>query len=137
MSALERSLAENFPNIIELPSGLKLEATLTPPSPVTELDEERGATALSGKRLAVCLHPWARLGGNMNDPCVSSATFFFNGLPLKRHPTRELGKQGTQRASAPTYSLSQILCSVLQRARRWALFGLEIVHGATGGRGPA
>jgi uncharacterized protein len=68
MSALERPLAENFPKIIELPSGLKLEASLTPPSPVTELDEERGATAQSGKRLAVCLHPWARLGGNMNDP---------------------------------------------------------------------
>jgi uncharacterized protein len=74
MTHLERPLTETFPKIIELPSGLHLEASLTPPSPVTELDEERGANALSGKRLAVCLHPWARLGGNMNDPCV----FFFS-----------------------------------------------------------
>ncbi|KAI0255135.1 alpha/beta-hydrolase [Lactifluus subvellereus] len=70
MSVLERPLAETFPRIIELPSGLKLEASLTHPSPVTELDKERGATAQSGKRLAVCLHPWARLGGNMNDPVL-------------------------------------------------------------------
>jgi hypothetical protein len=70
MAALERPLSENFPRIIELPSGLKLEACLTPPGPVTELDEERGAAQLPGKRLAVCLHPWARLGGNMNDPYV-------------------------------------------------------------------
>jgi uncharacterized protein len=74
MTHLERPLTETFPKIIELPSGLHLEASLTPPSPVTELDEERGASAFSGKRLAVCLHPWARLGGNMNDPCV----FFFS-----------------------------------------------------------
>ena len=73
MSALDRPLSEIFPKIIELPSGLKLEACLTPPGPVTDLDEERGrgAAQLPGKRLAVCLHPWARLGGNMNDPCVS------------------------------------------------------------------
>jgi len=45
---------------------------LTPPGPVTELDEERGAAQLPGKRLAVCLHPWARLGGNMNDPVLQA-----------------------------------------------------------------
>jgi len=65
-------MSETFPKIIELPSGLKLEACLTPPGPVTELDEERGAAQLPGKRLAVCLHPWARLGGNMNDPVLQS-----------------------------------------------------------------
>ncbi|KAI9463226.1 Alpha/Beta hydrolase protein [Lactarius psammicola] len=72
MAALERPPSETFPKIIELPSGLKLEACLTPPSPMTELDEERGATQLPGKRLAVCLHPWARLGGNMNDPVLQA-----------------------------------------------------------------
>jgi len=72
MSALERPLSEIFPKVIELPSGLKLEACLTPPGPVTELDEERGAAQLPGKRLAVCLHPWARLGGNMNDPVLQA-----------------------------------------------------------------
>ncbi|KAI0267768.1 alpha/beta-hydrolase [Gloeopeniophorella convolvens] len=59
-----------FPDIVELPSGLKIEATLTPPGDMTELDEERGASSLPGKRLAVCLHPWARLGGNMDDPVL-------------------------------------------------------------------
>lgn len=72
MAALERPLSEIFPKIIELPSGLELEACLTHPSPVTELDEERGAAQLPGKRLAVCLHPWARLGGNMNDPVLQA-----------------------------------------------------------------
>ncbi|KAH9168804.1 alpha/beta-hydrolase [Lactarius sanguifluus] len=66
------ALPEIFPKIIELPSGLKLEGCLTPPSPVTELDEERGAAQLPGKRLAVCLHPWARLGGSMNDPVLQA-----------------------------------------------------------------
>lgn len=70
MAALDRPITAMFPRILELPSGLKLEVSLTPPGPVTELDEERGVAALPGKRLAVCLHPWARLGGNMNDPCV-------------------------------------------------------------------
>ncbi|KAI0303595.1 alpha/beta-hydrolase [Multifurca ochricompacta] len=70
--ALDRPLSETFPKIIELPSGLKLEVSLTFPGPVTELDEERGAPSLPGKRLAVCLHPWARLGGNMNDPVLQA-----------------------------------------------------------------
>ncbi|KAI0269492.1 alpha/beta-hydrolase [Russula aff. rugulosa BPL654] len=61
-----------FPRILELPSGLKLEVSLTPPGPVTDMDEERGVAALPGKRLAVCLHPWARLGGNMNDPVLGA-----------------------------------------------------------------
>ncbi|KAI9458769.1 alpha/beta-hydrolase [Russula earlei] len=69
MTALERPLSETFPKIIQLPSGLKLEASLTPPGPVTEMDEGRGVTA---KRLAVFLHPWARLGGNMDDPILGS-----------------------------------------------------------------
>ena len=70
MSAPGRPLKEWFPSILELPSGLKLEATITPPGPVTEMDEERGAAALPGQRLAIGLHPWARLGGNKDDPCV-------------------------------------------------------------------
>ena len=70
MATLDRPITAMFPRILELPSGLELEVSLTPPGPVTELDEERGAAALPGNRLAVCLHPWARLGGNMNDPCV-------------------------------------------------------------------
>jgi uncharacterized protein len=71
MTAPERPLMEWFPRIIQLPSGLKIEASLTPPGPVTDMDEERGAATLPGKRLAICLHPWARLGGNKDDPYVS------------------------------------------------------------------
>lgn len=71
MTAPDRPLMEWFPSILELPSGVKLDATMTPPGPVTEMDEERGVAALPGQRLAICLHPWARLGGNKEDPCVS------------------------------------------------------------------
>ena len=75
MAALDRPVTAMFPRALELPSGLKLEVSLTPPGPVTELDEERGAAALPGKRLAICLHPWARLGGNMDDPCVLKPSY--------------------------------------------------------------
>jgi hypothetical protein len=76
-----------FPRILELPSGLKLEVSLTPPGPVTELDEERGVASLPGRRLAVCLHPWARLGGNMDDPCVLITVLFLK-INVKRHLVR-------------------------------------------------
>ena len=75
MAALDLPVTAMFPRILELSSGLKLEVSLTPPGPITELDEERGVAALHGKRLAVCLHPWARLGGNMNDPCVLKLSY--------------------------------------------------------------
>jgi len=88
MTALERPLTERFPKILELPSGLKLEASLMPPGPVTEMDEERGVAALPGKRLAVCLHPWARLGGNMDDPCVRFIRLSHEGLSLNDNDNR-------------------------------------------------
>jgi len=72
MAALDQPVTAMFPRILELPSGLKLEVSLTPPGPVTDLDEERGAAELPGKRLAVCLHPWARLGGHMDDPVLEA-----------------------------------------------------------------
>src|ERR1700677_446682 len=90
MSALDRPLSEIFPKVIELPSGLKLEACLTPPGPVTELDEERGAAQLPGKRLAVCLHPWARLGGNMNDPYGLPSRYLRTDYRLTDEPHRVL-----------------------------------------------
>jgi hypothetical protein len=127
MSALDRPLSETFPRIIELPSGLKLEACLTPPGPVTELDEGRGAAQLPGKRLAVCLHPWARLGGNMNDPYVSplSERMVWLTDKLAQRPP------GTR---APAHALPQIPRVALQRARCRPLLRLEIIHGIAGGR---
>ena len=136
MSALERPLSEIFPKIIQLPSGLKLEACLTPPGPVSELDEEcgRGAAQLPGKRLAVCLHPWARLGGNMNDPCVSHPPQSLNGrnVPLTDWSYNKQGPPGTR---APAHALPQIPRVALQRARCGSLLRLEVIHGAARGRG--
>lgn len=56
--------------LVDLPSGTRLEChvSLAPASAHTadELDD-----ADQGK-LALCLHPWAWLGGRMEDPCVFS-----------------------------------------------------------------
>ena len=49
---------------IELPSGLKLEASLSFPA---------NCEASTASKLAVCLHPWSWLGGRMDDPCVNCA----------------------------------------------------------------
>ncbi|KAI0067279.1 alpha/beta-hydrolase [Artomyces pyxidatus] len=56
-----------FPDVVELPSGLKLETLFTAPTETLS----SGSSGLS-KKLAVCLHPWSRLGGNMHDPVLAS-----------------------------------------------------------------
>ncbi|KAI0033538.1 Alpha/Beta hydrolase protein [Vararia minispora EC-137] len=58
MSAVGR-----FPTVLELPSGLKLQVSMTFPQLRTLPD---------GKKLAVCSHPWSRLGGSMHDPVLHS-----------------------------------------------------------------
>ena len=61
-----------FPNPLVLPTGLALEACFAPAS-LDGGDDYDGVTTLRsapGSKLAVCLHPWSRLGGNMDDPCV-------------------------------------------------------------------
>ncbi|KAI0268455.1 Alpha/Beta hydrolase protein [Russula aff. rugulosa BPL654] len=83
-----------FPNIFKLPSRLKLEVSLTPPGPVTDLDEERGMAALPGKRLAVCLHPWSRLGGHMNDPVLEELVHpltYYHKFYVLRYNVRGVG----------------------------------------------
>ena len=40
---------------------------------ILEGELERSVSGEGGK-LAICLHPWSRLGGSMNDPCVLKAT---------------------------------------------------------------
>jgi hypothetical protein len=58
------SMAESITNeLVDLPSGLVLETSLYVP----QLHDTSGA---SSKGLVICLHPWSRLGGNINDPCV-------------------------------------------------------------------
>ncbi|VDB85659.1 unnamed protein product [Peniophora sp. CBMAI 1063] len=50
-----------LPDILQLPSGLKVEAHLTQPQ----------HNSIKGTRkLAVCSHPWSRLGGSMHDPVL-------------------------------------------------------------------
>ena len=48
-------------DIIDLPTGVSLEAILLKPPATTHLE---------GTKLAICLHPWSWLGGRMEDPWV-------------------------------------------------------------------
>ena len=54
---------------IQLPTGVSLEVELTEPPSATDHRQE--------KKLAVCLHPWSWLGGQMDDPCVRSTVLYF------------------------------------------------------------
>jgi hypothetical protein len=49
--------------IIELESGLRLEADLWVP---------RNVPKIQGNKLAVCLHPWSWIGGRKDDPYAQS-----------------------------------------------------------------
>jgi len=46
---------------IKLPTGVTLEAELSEPLTIPESHDD-------GNNLAVCLHPWSWLGGQMDDP---------------------------------------------------------------------
>lgn len=46
--------------LIELPSGVRLELSLFIPKTPPE----------GPSKVAICLHPWSWLGGRMDDPCV-------------------------------------------------------------------
>lgn len=60
--------------LVDLRGGLKLEASLSCPydrhSPKTPVPQEQVPSS-ANRKLAVCLHPWSWLGGNMDDPYVS------------------------------------------------------------------
>lgn len=47
--------------VIDLPTGVSLEAILLKPPATTHSE---------GTKLAICLHPWSWLGGRMEDPWV-------------------------------------------------------------------
>ncbi|KIP10516.1 hypothetical protein PHLGIDRAFT_65555 [Phlebiopsis gigantea 11061_1 CR5-6] len=71
--------------LIRLPSSLSLEARLSTP---------RGATAASTRKLAVCLHPWSWLGGQMNDPVLHaiSSVLLEAGYTVLRYNSRGVGQ---------------------------------------------
>ena len=55
-------------DIIDLPTGVSLEANLMKPPATTHSE---------GTKLAICLHPWSWLGGRMEDPWVVYTPFVF------------------------------------------------------------
>jgi len=72
--------------IIRLPSGLKLEASLS----IAQAPPE-GDTA--DTKLAVCLHPWGWLGGRMTDPVIlaSKDSLLSGGYHVLRFHSRGFG----------------------------------------------
>ncbi len=59
--------------VIHLPSGLTLEASLSVPSEASPAAENK---------LAICLHPWSWLGGRMDDPCVTHCWSTYSRIAL-------------------------------------------------------
>jgi len=64
--------------LIALPSGLSLETRLYAPKPQNAKGEHG---------LVVCLHPWSRLGGDINDSCVNSYVIYC--APLRMNCTKK------------------------------------------------
>ncbi|THH15337.1 hypothetical protein EW146_g5118 [Bondarzewia mesenterica] len=84
-------LAHNFPNSIVLPSGVELETTFTPAPFCHDGDNAESSSV----KLAVCLHPWSRLGGNMNDPLLESLDrplALEHGFHVLRYNARGVGR---------------------------------------------
>ncbi|THH32246.1 hypothetical protein EUX98_g1953 [Antrodiella citrinella] len=99
---------------IHLPSGLKLEASLSVPP-------ERLAVS-SEKKLAVCLHPWSWLGGRMDDPVLQSVKkpLLERGYYVLRYNSRGVGK------SSGWSSLTGLTeAQDLQDLVQWALGTIE------------
>lgn len=71
--------------LIALPSGLQLEASLSLPT---------NTPADTPTKLAVCLHPWSWLGGRMDDPVVHAlkAPLLRAGYAVLRYNSRGVGR---------------------------------------------
>lgn len=101
---------------ILLPSGLKLEASLSVPP-----DRLTGA---SERKLAICLHPWSWLGGRMDDPVLQSVKkpLLERGYYVLRYNSRGVGK------SSGWPSLTGMTeAQDLQDLVQWALSKIEAV----------
>ncbi|KIJ89885.1 hypothetical protein K443DRAFT_664556 [Laccaria amethystina LaAM-08-1] len=77
--------------IIDLPTGVSLEAILLKPP---------ASTHSEGTKLAVCLHPWSWLGGRMEDPVLDSLVdpLLSKDYHVLRYNSRGVGRS-TGRAS--------------------------------------
>jgi len=69
---------------LQLPSGLRLEASLSVP--------QEGQN--NERKLAICLHPWSRLGGSMDDPSLYGlkTILLAEGYHVLRYNSRGVGK---------------------------------------------
>lgn len=109
--------------LVDLPSGTRLEChvSLAPASAHTadELDD-----ADQGK-LAVCLHPWAWLGGRMEDPVLQTivSPLHAQGYDVLRYNSRGVG-QSTGRSSWTGKSEAQDLQELIQ----WAVMSMSSVR---------
>ncbi|ETW83419.1 Esterase/lipase/thioesterase [Heterobasidion irregulare TC 32-1] len=108
-----------FPNPLVLPTGLALETCFAPAS-LDGADDYDGATAprsALGSKLAVCLHPWSRLGGNMYDPILETLVHPLtrNGYHVLRYNARGVG-DSSGAASFTGFQEAQDLKELVQYA---------------------
>ncbi|KAI0342679.1 alpha/beta-hydrolase [Trametopsis cervina] len=73
--------------IVQLPSGLKLETSLSSPRLET-------SSTTTDNKLAICLHPWSWLGGRMYDPVLGELRkpLLARGYHVLRYNSRGVGK---------------------------------------------
>ncbi|RDB25743.1 hypothetical protein Hypma_006804 [Hypsizygus marmoreus] len=102
--------------LIKLPSGVSIEVALTAPS---------ASDAGRETKLAVCLHPWSWLGGQMDDPVLLSLVGHLEiaGYYVLRYNSRGVGKS-TGWASFTGFSE----CKDLEELVTWAVDTLTNVR---------
>ncbi|KAJ3526139.1 hypothetical protein NMY22_g10285 [Coprinellus aureogranulatus] len=108
--------------LLELPTGVSVQYTLTPPPnspPGSPTYSAIGNVDVQGKKVAVCLHPWAWLGGRMNDPVLFSLedVLHDNGYHVLRYNSRGVGRS-TGRATFTGIEEGKDLEAVVRRAVR-------------------
>ncbi|EIM91342.1 alpha/beta-hydrolase [Stereum hirsutum FP-91666 SS1] len=99
--------------LIHLPSGLTLEASFQSFSPPSSSNE-------AGRRLAICLHPWSRLGGNMDDPVlkmVAGRLASKHKFDVLRYNSRGVGRSSGS-ASFAGFSEAEDLKEVVKYATK-------------------
>ena len=119
------SMSESITHeLVDLPSGLVLETSLYVP-------QLHDTSSTGSKGLVICLHPWSRLGGNINDPCVNH---------LVCSPIRSLSKQsgpkGTVISDRIYCSRTWIPCSAVQFSRSWQVIWVGLVFWLDGRQWP-
>ncbi|TCD63336.1 hypothetical protein EIP91_005655 [Steccherinum ochraceum] len=114
--------------LIQLASGLKLEASLSVPP-------ERLASSTE-KKLAVCLHPWSWLGGRMDDPVLQGVKkpLLERGYYVLRYNSRGVGKSSGWPSLTGTTEAQDLLellrwaVDTIQGVKQVVIFGYS--HGS-------